>query len=73
MEVKHRVPNHSSTRFSPELTIISAGKNNMYGHPHEEVIETFVKFGLPTMTTAENGSITVTVKKEDYSVSSMAK
>ena len=49
----------------PELTIFSAGRNNRYGHPHPEVVETFSKIrGLPTMSTAESGSITVTVKKD---------
>ncbi|MCZ2259381.1 DNA internalization-related competence protein ComEC/Rec2 [Sporosarcina sp. G11-34] len=60
-------------KLQPQLTIFSAGKNNLYGHPHEEVKETFAELGLPTMTTANHGSITVTVKKENVSVSSMAK
>ena len=49
--------------LQPELTIFSAGRNNRYGHPHPEVVETFQKYGLKTMSTAEFGSITVTVKK----------
>ena len=57
----------------PELTIFSAGRNNRYGHPHPEVVETFEKYGLPTMSTAEFGSITVTVKKDQFEVSSMKK
>lgn len=56
----------------PELTIFSAGKNNRYGHPHPEVLETFRQWGLPTLSTAESGSITITVKKESYEVSVMA-
>lgn len=55
----------------PELTIFSAGRNNRYGHPHRDVLETFEKFGFKTMSTAENGSIVVTVKKGSYSVSSV--
>ncbi|MFJ7933595.1 DNA internalization-related competence protein ComEC/Rec2 [Sporosarcina sp. NPDC096371] len=52
----------------PELTIFSAGRNNRYGHPHPEVVETFRKYGLQTLSTAESGTITVTVKKERYEV-----
>ena len=56
----------------PELTIFSAGRNSRYGHPHPEVVETFRKYGLKTMSTAEFGSITVTVKKDLYHISDMA-
>ena len=48
--------------LQPVLTIFSAGRNNRYGHPHPEVMEIFRKRGLKTMSTAEWGSITVTVK-----------
>ena len=30
-------------KLQPQLTIFSAGKNNLYGHPHEEVKETFAE------------------------------
>ena len=30
----------------PELAIISAGRKNMYGHPHSQVIDTFSKFNI---------------------------
>jgi competence protein ComEC len=55
----------------PELTIFSAGRNNRYGHPHPEVVETFEKYGLRTMSTAISGSITVSVNKDRFEVSSM--
>ncbi|MBE1554646.1 DNA internalization-related competence protein ComEC/Rec2 [Sporosarcina limicola] len=58
--------------LQPELTIISAGRNSRYGHPHPEVMETFRKHGFATVSTAESGSITVTVAKEGYSVKTMA-
>ncbi|WP_252502892.1 DNA internalization-related competence protein ComEC/Rec2 [Sporosarcina sp. Marseille-Q4943] len=49
--------------LQPELTIFSYGKDNRYGHPHAEVLETFKKYGLSTMSTADHGSITVSVKR----------
>ncbi|MFS0689799.1 DNA internalization-related competence protein ComEC/Rec2 [Sporosarcina sp. 179-K 8C2 HS] len=54
--------------LQPELTIFSYGKDNRYGHPHAEVLETFKKYGLSTMSTADHGSITVSVKRGGYSV-----
>lgn len=55
----------------PELTIISAGKGNRYGHPHPEVIETFKSYYLKTLSTAEEGSITVLIKNGKYHVETM--
>lgn len=57
----------------PQLAVISAGKNNMYKHPHQETLDTFEKYRVPTLVTAEQGSITVAVNKNSYSVSTMAK
>ena len=42
---------------NPELAIISAGKNNKYGHPHKEVTERLAKFEIPTLRTDEKGTI----------------
>ncbi|MDN4607076.1 DNA internalization-related competence protein ComEC/Rec2 [Sporosarcina highlanderae] len=52
--------------LQPVLTILSYGRNNRYGHPHLEVLDTFEKYNLPTLSTAENGTITVTVRKGTY-------
>lgn len=46
----------------PTLTIFSAGENNRYGHPHEEVVERFHSLGLQTLTTGEVGTIEVIVE-----------
>src|SRR3989344_5093625 len=42
---------------SPELAIISADKNNKYGHPHKEVTERLSVFEIPTLRTDEKGTI----------------
>ncbi len=52
----------------PVLTIISAGPNNRYNHPNTEVLETFQKYHVPVLVTAERHSITVRVKKEQWDV-----
>jgi len=42
---------------NPHTAIISAGKDNSYGHPHKEVLDTFKKFGIEIRSTAEEGTI----------------
>ena len=44
-------------RVSPEYGIISAGKDNSYGHPHEEVINNLNKFAVKILNTANLGTI----------------
>lgn len=41
----------------PSVGIISAGKDNDYGHPHREVMEVMKMYGVETKNTAEVGSI----------------
>lgn len=55
-------------RLKPALTIFSAGKNNRYGHPHQEVVERFQHLGLPTLTTAEVGTVELRVDGETIEV-----
>jgi competence protein ComEC len=42
---------------TPELAIISAGKDNTYGHPHEEVLTNIGLFAIPFLSTADFGTI----------------
>ena len=46
-------------RVSPEIAVISAGKENPYGHPHQEVLETLTKYGIKILTTAKNGDLKI--------------
>ncbi len=47
-------------KVQPQLGIISAGKDNSYGHPHPEVIAALEKLKIPYLRTDEHGTITVT-------------
>jgi competence protein ComEC len=42
---------------SPQLAIVSAGKNNRYKHPHTEVLERLAQQHIPMQSTAEHGTI----------------
>lgn len=43
---------------APTYAVVSAGKDNRYGHPHQEVLEIFMKRGMKVLSTAELGTIT---------------
>ena len=44
---------------SPALALISAGKNNSYGHPHQEVLGRLQALHIPWRSTALEGTITL--------------
>ena len=44
---------------NPELAIISAGKNNKYGHPHQKVTNRLAQFEIPILRTDEKGTIII--------------
>ena len=61
----HGSKNSTSEEFlksaNPKLAIISCGKGNRYGHPHEETLERLEKVDIPWFCTKDYGAITVTV------------
>ncbi|WP_313893714.1 MBL fold metallo-hydrolase [Psychrobacillus sp.] len=63
----------SSSEFiaavKPEVSILSYGKDNSYGHPHSEVVSVLKKAGSQVYATAEAGNISVSTNGVDYSVS----
>ena len=44
---------------SPKIAVISVGKGNSYGHPHQEVLEIFQKFGIKVLRTDLDGDIKI--------------
>jgi len=56
-------------KLNPKITIFSAGKNNRYGHPHVDVVNRFKENQLPTLTTADVGSIHVRYNNEEMTIS----
>jgi competence protein ComEC len=45
------------TATTPDVAIISAGLNNKYGHPHQEVIDRLLALHIPYLETFKEGTI----------------
>lgn len=53
-------------KTSPELTVISAGKDNKFGHPNKEVLDNLAKVNSQIKNTAEIGRILIKSDGEKY-------
>ena len=45
---------------SPQYAIISCGKDNRYGHPHDVTLQTLAELNIPVYRTDEMGTIVAT-------------
>jgi len=74
-EISHvsilKVPHHGSKTglnktflklADPGLSVISVGKNNVYGHPHKEVIDSLKALNKNYWRTDENGDLVIRIK-----------
>ncbi|KUG04271.1 late competence protein comec, dna transport [hydrocarbon metagenome] len=61
-----KVPHHGSRGslsegfyqgFDPYAAVISVGKNNIYGHPNQEVLDCLEKQGIMILRTDQNGAV----------------
>ncbi len=52
---------------TPRLALISAGRDNSYGHPHRELLTRLENAGCLILQTPESGAITVRTKGENGS------
>ena len=44
----------------PQIAVISAGRDNQYGHPHQSVLDRLQRAGAKVVRTDQNGTITIT-------------
>ena len=44
-------------KVNPSIAIVSAGKNNKYGHPHQELLDRLSSLHIPFLNTADIGNI----------------
>jgi competence protein ComEC len=64
LKVAHHGSKYSTSEaflraVSPKIALISAGKNNSYGHPHTETLEKLKANRTTTFVTSESGAITL--------------
>ncbi|MDV2685182.1 MBL fold metallo-hydrolase [Alkalihalophilus lindianensis] len=82
LQLGHHGSNTSTTEpflnaVSPSIAIVSAGENNQYGHPHDEVIARVTNAGAEIYATYKHGTIIIesdgqslnVLTKEDGTVS----
>ncbi len=55
-------------KVNPKYTIISAGPNNKFGHPHAETINTLNSFNIPYYITKDLGNIIVSTNGTSLSI-----
>jgi competence protein ComEC len=53
---------------APKFSVISAGRNSKYGHPHKETLDTFSKLKVPVFGTYEKGMIVTRTDGESVEV-----
>lgn len=58
-------------KVSPNIAVISCGKNNKYGHPSEEVIKSLEKRNIEYYRTDTAGNIVFTCTSQGYKVESV--
>lgn len=73
LKVAHHGSNTSSsemllTTLNPKVAIISCGRNNSYGHPHQEIVDRLYDCGSRILRTDREGAITINIKGEAMSV-----
>ncbi|MCL2415891.1 MAG: MBL fold metallo-hydrolase, partial [Defluviitaleaceae bacterium] len=60
-------------RANPSLAIISAGRDNMYGHPHPSVLERLRDGGISYLVTADVGAVLMRTDGQEISIRVMSR
>lgn len=73
LKAGHHGSNTSSSQsfiqaVHPEVTVLSYGEDNKYGHPHKEVVERLQAVGSKIYATAEAGTVIVSTDGVNYEV-----
>lgn len=78
LKVPHHGSNSSSSedlldKLEPDIAFISVGKNNMFGHPHEEVVNRYGDRNIQLYRTDELGLIKLKLNKDKYEITPFLK
>lgn len=78
LHLGHHGSNTSSSQafldaVNPDVAIYSAGKDNMYGHPHREVVERVTSSDITLLGTDDDGTIIVKTDGKTYTVEAAGK
>ena len=73
LKVAHHGSKTSSVKdfveaVSPLIAIVQCGRNNRFGHPHQETIETFEEFEAQILRTDTNGDIKIISDGENIEI-----
>lgn len=76
LKVAHHGSNTSTTNsflevMKPKMAVISAGRNNLYGHPHDDVVERLLHHGVIVKMTSKSGAIIFKVNDGNVTVDEM--
>jgi len=72
-----KVPHHGSSSgttiaflraTTPEVAVISCGRGNRYGHPHQETLQALQSLGIAVYRTDLNGTVLVETDGKTYKV-----
>jgi competence protein ComEC len=70
---KYSISEEFYAGISPDVAVISCGRNNLYGHPHTETMETLDEYGIPSLITWQSGAVVVETRKGSVSVTGYGK
>lgn len=73
LQVAHHGSSTSTTpawldAVAPDVAVISAGRENQYGHPHREVVALLQEEGVQIYRTDLDGTVVVTTDGDNYAV-----
>ena len=54
--------------MAPHVAVVSAGRNNLFGHPAPAVLARYVDAGSNVFRTDEDGAVTVTTDGHEVSI-----